>query len=91
MVAAAREPVADPWPDEQAWVELVEKRGGTRFTPARRRLLRNGLEERMRVLGSRTSLEYYKYVSGRPPEAGEWGALLELLVNRETRFFRPVV
>jgi chemotaxis methyl-accepting protein methylase len=42
----------------------------------------------MLQLRIRSYSEYYHYVASNTEREGEWGELLELLLNKETRFFR---
>ena len=74
--------------DQERWNALVEERCGTTFGESRMRHLAAGLWERMRRRGTRGYGEYYEYVAFNPGGKQEWTALLELLVNHETSWFR---
>lgn len=73
--------------DLDLWAEYIERRCGMSFT-SRRRVLAACLQERMRVGGFRTLLEYYHAVSAQPAGHPEWTTLFGLFLNGETKFFR---
>jgi chemotaxis methyl-accepting protein methylase len=73
---------------EGRWRELIGRRCGLAFSDARLRVLRQALDERMRRLGCDDLGDYYRQVALDADGHAEWRQLLELLVNRETSFFR---
>jgi type IV pilus assembly protein PilK len=70
------------------WRELVQQRCGLAFSDSRLRVLAQGLQARMKLRLLTSYLEYYNYVVFHPDGRQEWAELLELLVNKETSFFR---
>jgi chemotaxis protein methyltransferase CheR len=74
--------------DLTVWQELVAHRCGHTFFGERVHILRNAITSRMRALGISTSGAYYKQVTSHPDGLTEWHELLELLLNKETSFFR---
>lgn len=87
----------EPWSDArpeiselefELWRDLIEARCGTRFTETRVRYLTRCLWQRMRPAGLKTYGDYYRRVVYGPEGEAEWAELLELLLNRETGFFR---
>jgi chemotaxis methyl-accepting protein methylase len=72
----------------EVWRELIWQRCGLYFTESRIRFLSQRLRERMRLRRSKSYSEYYHYVAFNPEGEGEWEELLELLLNKETGFFR---
>src|SRR5260221_11742459 len=74
--------------DQALWEDLIRRRCGLSFSAARLRLLKQALAERLQATGLASCNEYYHYVLFHPRGEEEWRKLLELLVNRETSFFR---
>ncbi|MGE3541027.1 MAG: protein-glutamate O-methyltransferase CheR [Candidatus Tectimicrobiota bacterium] len=74
--------------DSVLWQALVQQRCGLHFSASRLRLLRQSLWERLRLTGIATYGAYYQHLTGHPAGAREWAALLELLLNHETSFWR---
>jgi chemotaxis protein methyltransferase CheR len=70
------------------WQELIQQRCGLFFSASRQRFLRQSLLTRMRLNRIRSFREYYHYVAFHPAARAEWQALLELLLNHESSFFR---
>jgi chemotaxis methyl-accepting protein methylase len=70
------------------WRELIGQRCGLCFSENRLRLLSQSLQVRMRSLSQRSYSDYYQFVVFHPDGAAEWLELLDLLLNRETSFFR---
>jgi len=70
------------------WRDFIDTRCGTYFTDSRVRYLTRCLWQRMQALGMSGYGEYYRHVAFNPEGSDEWDRLLELLVNRETGFFR---
>jgi chemotaxis methyl-accepting protein methylase len=70
------------------WRDYIMQRCGLTFSDDRCRLLRYGLDKRMRQKRVQSYADYYQYVAFGPNGADEWPALLDLLLNRETSFFR---
>jgi chemotaxis methyl-accepting protein methylase len=70
------------------WQEFIRQRCGLVFSASRQRVLRQSLLARMRLHRLQSFREYYHYVAFHPAAAAEWQALLELLLNHETHFFR---
>ena len=70
------------------WQECVWQRYGLYFSESRLRLLHQSLWERMRQHGMHGYQEYYQYIVCHPEGEREWQALLQLLLNHETSFFR---
>lgn len=79
-----------PMPDTQyrAWRELVRTRCGLDFPPSRQRVLLRALQARMRATGQPSLVDYWTKVDGESGILHEWPALVQLLVNHESRFFR---
>ncbi len=69
------------------WSKLLEDRTGINFE-RHRRILQNGLTQRISELQSSGYAEYFKQVRGGIHGAAEWEALLKTLTVKETRFFR---
>ncbi len=77
---------ADLTPAERdLWRQEIERRCGIWFADSRLFVLRSALSQRMRRLGIPTYRDYYH---AAVPEAAEWDALQEAILNRETSFFR---
>lgn len=74
--------------DHERWGDLIQRRCGVVFTPARHRLLEGALTQRQQALNLRTLDEYFVFVSFHPAGKAEWEQLQELLLNHETTFFR---
>jgi chemotaxis methyl-accepting protein methylase len=74
--------------EHEIWRALIEKRCGIDFGETRLSYLCRRCWERMRKCGINSYHEYYNYVAFNSHGAEEWKALLELLVIRETSFFR---
>lgn len=72
----------------EIWRDLIEQRCGTRFTDTRLSYLTRCLWQRMRPLGLTRYGDYFRRVAYGADGEGEWTALQELLLNRETGFFR---
>jgi chemotaxis methyl-accepting protein methylase len=72
----------------EIWRGCVQQRCGLYFTDSRKRILRQRLWERMRLLGIRSYSEFYHYVNFNPAGEREWEEVQESLLNLETRFFR---
>lgn len=70
------------------WQDLIRQRCGLHFSESRLRFLRQSLWERMCAHDMRSYQEYYEYVTVHPDGRREWKALLDLLLNHETGFFR---
>jgi len=70
------------------WQAFIQQRCGLVFSASRQRFLRQSLLARMRLNRMRSFREYYHYVAFHPAAVAEWQALLELLLNHETHFFR---
>lgn len=88
-VTAARR-VAPPCPplkfhEHAAWKRLITERCGLLFGPTRRHFLARRLWQRM-TLGGHDS--YLGYLDQVVRDDAEWLALVELLLNGETSFFR---
>jgi chemotaxis methyl-accepting protein methylase len=74
--------------EKALWLELIGRRCGLTFSDGRLRVLRQGLQARMQHHGIASFTDYYHAVScGRDGDA-EWPLLLDLLLNKETSFFR---
>lgn len=87
----------EPWCDRrpeiselefELWRDLIEARCGTRFTETRMLYLTRCLWQRMRETGVKSYGDYYRRVVYGAGGEAEWEVLLELLLNRETGFFR---
>ena len=74
--------------DVEMWRTLVANRSGLFFTDSRLYFLGQRLWERMRQHGLASYTDYYRYVMLDRNGEQEWTALLQGLVNNETRFFR---
>jgi chemotaxis methyl-accepting protein methylase len=72
------------------WQALIQQRCGLYFSESRLRFLRQSLWERMRLHHTHSYGDYYHYVAFHPAGDSEWQALLELLLNHETSFFRHI-
>lgn len=70
------------------WRELIQERCGLFFPDRRLRFLRERLWERMRARAIGRYGEYHGFVLHNAEGAAEWRQLLELIVVRETSFFR---
>jgi chemotaxis methyl-accepting protein methylase len=68
--------------------DAIEKRCGIEVTESRVRFLTRCLWSRLRACGMRSYSEYYHRLAYGADGGAEWGELLELLLNRETGFFR---
>jgi len=82
-----------PPPDMSAeacalWQTLIQQRCGLYFSESRLRALRQHLWERMQLRHLHNYSSYYHLVAAQPADNEEWQALLELLLNHETSFFR---
>ncbi|MDH3599381.1 MAG: protein-glutamate O-methyltransferase CheR [Candidatus Tectomicrobia bacterium] len=71
-----------------SWQELIHQRCGLHFSESRLQGLHRCLRQRMRLCRMQSYREYYRYVASQPSGSGEWQALLDLLLNNETGFFR---
>jgi type IV pilus assembly protein PilK len=74
--------------ERDLWRDLIDDRCGICFVDSRMHHLQACLWERMRLHGIGSYLDYHQYVSFGAGGDKEWEALLELLVNCETSFFR---
>lgn len=74
--------------EHEIWRDFIEKRCGIDFGETRLSYLCRRCWERMRKCGISSYYEYYNYVAFNPNGTQEWKELLELLVTRETSFFR---
>jgi len=74
--------------DYHIWRDFIEKRCGHFITEGRIRFLRQRLWERMRLRNISRYGDFYHFVAFNPRGGEEWLALLEILVNNETCFFR---
>jgi len=74
--------------DYLVWRDYIKKCCGHFITEGRIRFLRQRLWERMLLLNITKYIDYYHFVAFNPQGGEEWLALLELLVNNETSFFR---
>jgi type IV pilus assembly protein PilK len=74
--------------ERDLWRDLVEERCGLYFAESRMHHLQACLWERMRALGMSSYLDYRHYIASAAEGAKEWEALLQILVNCETSFFR---
>lgn len=70
------------------WQELIQQRCGLFFSASRQRLLRQSLLARMSVHRMPHWRDYYQYMAFHPAAGDEWQALIELLLNHESGFFR---
>jgi chemotaxis protein methyltransferase CheR len=70
------------------WRDHIRQRTGLFFSEARTRVLLRALQTRARVNGARHLADYYHLVVHRPDTDPEWLELLDLLLNKETSFFR---
>ena len=73
--------------EHAAWRDLIAARCGIDFAENRSKNLARGLWGRAVEVGARSYGEYQRYLSKSGGD-GEWQALLERLVNGETRFWR---
>jgi len=71
----------------EEWQALLESRTGINFN-RHRRILQNGLTQRIREVNCPTYRDYYRQVRAGVQGAAEWEALLKTLTVKETRFFR---
>jgi chemotaxis methyl-accepting protein methylase len=79
----------EPSPFELAlFADLVEERCGAFFPESRVRLLTRALWQRASALRLGGFSDYYRHLLKGSRAEEEWGALVELLLNRETGFFR---
>lgn len=82
----------EPFPMSAAetavWQDLVGRRCGLTFSESRMRLLRQGVHARMQCRGLASATEYYHHLVFHPDGSREWPELLDLLLNKETSFFR---
>lgn len=74
--------------DHHLWQALVAQRCGLRFGESRKAYLSRRLWQRMRALDLSSYGDYYRRLLFEGEGGDEWPMLLELLVNRETTFFR---
>ncbi|MEW6735266.1 MAG: protein-glutamate O-methyltransferase CheR [Acidobacteriota bacterium] len=74
--------------EHQVWREFVERRCGIDFGETRIDYLCMRLWERMRLREMTNYNYYYHYVAFNPQGEQEWNELVELLVTKETSFFR---
>ena len=74
-------------PEHAAWRELIRGRCGLDFVESRERYLSRCLWQRARTLGLGSYRDYYRHMAAGE-EDEEWQALVELLVNCESSFFR---
>ncbi len=74
--------------EHAVWRELVVERWGLDFAESRQRTLARGVWQRACQLGFKGYDDYQRFLTLYPRAAGEWDALVELLVNSETSFFR---
>lgn len=73
--------------EHENWTGLIRQRCGLYFDEQRTRYLCQCLWERMRARGC-SSYAAYHHVVARSTGDAEWQALLDLLLNNETSFFR---
>jgi chemotaxis methyl-accepting protein methylase len=85
--AAAQSLVLSEW-EATAWRDLMRQRYGLYFSEARTRVLLRALQTRAHIHGARSLTDYYHQVVPRPDSDPEWTELLDLLLNKETSFFR---
>ena len=69
------------------WVDMLEKRTGTRLPPERKSFLVTNLGLRMREIGCESYEDYFHMLSG-VQGLKEWDTLVDRLTVHETRFFR---
>jgi chemotaxis methyl-accepting protein methylase len=72
----------------ERWRVYIRQHSGLQFPETRKRYLTKRLSERMIAVGADGFGGYYEYVTVGAGGAHEWEALLALLVNAETLFFR---
>ena len=70
------------------WRELFEQRLGLRFDMNRMEFFKRQLLIRMSHLSYKTYDEYYQFILKENENHIEWQNLIDLLVNRESRFLR---
>lgn len=70
------------------WREAVRRRTSLDFPPSRLRVLKRALWTRMRAVAAATCTQYYHRLHFGSEREREWTALVDLLVNNETSFFR---
>ncbi len=70
------------------WQGFILRRCGLYFTRNRLEFMRRRLWERMAVHKMQSYTDYYHYVAFNQAGETEWKALLSLLLNHETGFFR---
>jgi len=71
--------------ESEAWANLIAAELGLFFPVGRRRSLEERLWSRMQSLGLASPASYRAYLDSHPEE---WGALADVLVVTESRFFR---
>ena len=74
--------------ERSLWQELIRDRCGQSFSKPRLRVLRQALWQRMSQRGILSYTNYYHYVAFHHEGPNEWPELLDLLLNKETSFFR---
>src|SRR5215471_7315525 len=74
--------------ERELWRDLVWRRSGLFFPDTRIRFFRRRLWERVAALSLSSYAEYYQYVQFNREGNGEFSELLELLLNKESQFFR---
>lgn len=70
------------------WCDLVRQRCGIDFPESRLRVLNQCLSIRMGRRRMTSVMDYYYLVAGQACGGTEWAELVELLLNKETSFFR---
>lgn len=71
--------------EKNAWTEILEARWGVHYSESRLHQLQSSLRRRMKAVGLNAFPAYQRFLSASP---GEWQALKEEVLNRETCFFR---
>jgi len=74
--------------ERELWRDLVWRRSGLFFPDTRIRFFRRRLWERVAALSLNSYAEYYQYVQFNREGNIEFSELLELLLNKESQFFR---
>ena len=87
MTAAPAPPVPLSAAELVLWREYAERRSGMAFDGPRARVLAGAVADRARAGGHATATAYYHHLAARP-DAGEWDALFDRLLNGDSTFFR---
>jgi chemotaxis methyl-accepting protein methylase len=74
--------------ERELWRDLIWRRSGLFFPDTRLRFLRHRIWERVGNRGLASYAEYYQYVQFNKEGNSEFSELLELLLNKESQFFR---